>query len=407
MTATTAGTPAPTTPSRAIAPDLARGLMLALIAVANVSWWLYGGEVSSVSAHRVGATGADALFQAIAITAVDARSYPLFAFLFGYGIWQLYSRQQSLGRDERAARRLLQVRHALLLVFGAAHAALLWQGDVLGAYGLAGLVVVWLFLRRRDKTLLVWAAVMVGLLTLGAGFSLLGGLFIPPEMVAETEIPMDMLGGIDSYPASIGARLTFWLALVPLQGLIGLAVPIAMLLGIVAARHRVLEAPEQHRRLLVRTAAIGIPVGWFGAVPAVLVQLGVWDVPDWTASILHIVTGLGAALGYAALFGLLGARIAATGGPGPLARAITAVGKRSLTCYLLQSVVFGVLLAAWGLGLGGVLTSWQAALVAIGTWLLTVVVAAALERAGRRGPAEWLLRRLAYRGQQSAATPVR
>lgn len=406
MTTTTAGAPAPTT-TRAIAPDLARGLMLALIAVANVSWWLYGGEVSSVSAHRAGATGADAVFQAIAIVAVDARSYPLFAFLFGYGIWQLYSRQQSLGRDERAARRLLQVRHLLLLVFGAVHAALLWQGDVLGAYGLAGLVVVWLFLRRRDKTLLVWVAVLVGLLTVAAVLSLLGGLVIPPEMVADTEVPMPQLAGTESYPASIGERLTFWLALVPLQGLIGLAVPIAILLGIVAARHRVLEAPEQHRRLLVRTAAIGIPIGWLGAVPAVLVQLGVWDVPDWTASILHIVTGLGAALGYAALFGLLGARVVAAGEPGPLARAITAVGKRSLTCYLLQSVVFGALLAAWGLGLGGVVTQWQAALVAIGTWALTVAVAAALERTGTRGPAEWLLRRLAYRGQQSAATPIR
>lgn len=37
-------------------------------------------------------------------------------------------------------------------------------------------------------------------------------------------------------------------------------------------------------------------------------------------------------------------------------------------------------------------------LFAVGVWLVTVVAAHALERAGRRGPAEVLLRRLAYRG---------
>jgi uncharacterized protein len=34
----------------------------------------------------------------------------------------------------------------------------------------------------------------------------------------------------------------------------------------------------------------------------------------------------------------------------------------------------------------------------VGVWLVTVAGAYALERAGRRGPAEVLLRRLAYRG---------
>jgi uncharacterized membrane protein YeiB len=68
---------------RSLAPDLARGLMLLLIALANVPWFLYGAATSAVSAHRTGATGPDAVWQTIAITAIDGRSYPLFAFLFG------------------------------------------------------------------------------------------------------------------------------------------------------------------------------------------------------------------------------------------------------------------------------------------------------------------------------------
>ena len=45
-----------------------------------------------------------------------------------------------------------------------------------------------------------------------------------------------------------------------------------------------------------------------------------------------------------------------------------------------------------------------------GLWLVTVAVAMALERAGRAGPAEWAIRRLAYgrpaAGPAAPAQPV-
>jgi uncharacterized protein len=75
---------------------------------------------------------------------------------------------------------------------------------------------------------------------------------------------------------------------------------------------------------------------------------------------------------------------------------VSAVGKRSLSCYLAHSLLFAPVLAAWGLGLGEHLSSWTMALFAVGVWLLTVAGAYALERAGRRGPAEAVLRRLMY-----------
>ena len=77
---------------------------------------------------------------------------------------------------------------------------------------------------------------------------------------------------------------------------------------------------------------------------------------------------------------------------------LTAVGQNSLTCYLGQSVVFGPLLAAWGLGIGGGLNSAAAAAVALGAWALWAVVATLLTQRGRRGPAEWLLRKVTKAG---------
>ncbi|MCK0118563.1 DUF418 domain-containing protein [Isoptericola sp. S6320L] len=391
---------------RALAPDLARGLMLLLIALANVPWFLYGTETSLTSAHREPSTVLDGVWQSVAIVAVDGRSYPLFAFLFGYGIWQSFARQRAAGLEEPAVRRVLQRRHGWLLVFGAVHAALLWFGDVLGAYGLAGLLVVWLFLGRATRTLLIWAATLTGVVVLVALGTLALGAALPPEL---SDVPGDAnpdLAGVTPYLASILPRLGFWLPLTVTQGVFGLMVPVAVLLGIASARARVLEEPGAHRRALTRTAVVGIAVGWLGAVPSLLVHLGTWDVPEWTPVVLHLVTGLFAALGYAALFALLALRVTTEGTPGHVVGALTAVGQRSLTSYLLQSVIFAPLLCAWGLGLGGVLDQWQAALVAVATWLVTVVVAVGLARNDRRGPAERVLRVLTYRGTASSATPV-
>src|SRR5690606_10550044 len=52
-----------------------------------------------------------------------------------------------------------------LLLIGAAHAILLWYGDILVTYALLGFALL-LFRRRTDKTLLIWAAVLFALVPL-------------------------------------------------------------------------------------------------------------------------------------------------------------------------------------------------------------------------------------------------
>jgi uncharacterized membrane protein YeiB len=82
---------------------------------------------------------------------------------------------------------------------------------------------------------------------------------------------------------------------------------------------------------------------------------------------------------------------------GPVVRLLVAGGQCSLSCYLFQSAVFVALLTPWGLGWGAWLGTAEVAVVALGTWLVSVLLAALLRRTGRRGPAEALLRRLTYR----------
>lgn len=394
------------TGERALAPDLARGFMLLFIALANTVWYLWAVPTAGTGTAHPAAEGAlDGAAQFFTVMAVDMRSYPMFAFLFGYGMVQLMRRQEASGASPREASALLRRRNLWLMAFGAAHAALLFVGDILGAYGLAGLLLGWLFLRRADRTLRIWISVLLGLMALLALFSLIGAVLTPADELAAQGSPIQldaMMGSFaeGSYLAAALERIITWPMVVLGQGLLSMSVPVAILLGFLAARSRVLEEPGRHLALLRGTAAVGLSVGWLGGLPLALVQTGVWQTDEARAVMLtfpHVLTGLFCGVGYVALIALIARRIQARG-TGPLSAAVAATGKRSLSAYLAQSLVCAPVLTAWGLGLGAHLTSWTMALFAVGLWLATVAGCAALERAGRRGPAEVLLRRLAYRG---------
>ncbi|MFF3440683.1 DUF418 domain-containing protein [Streptosporangium sp. NPDC002721] len=387
---------------RALAPDLARGFMLLLIAVANTPWYLWGRELRATTIHPPGGSALDRITQVVAIVGVDFRVYPMFAFLFGYGMVQLLSRQRAAGHTEPAVRALLRRRSLWLLLFGFAHAALLWQGDILGAYGLAGLLLSGLFLRRKERTLLVWAAIGMGVLALATLLSVVAACFATnasPGILGY--LPFGAASSAESGPfaAALG-RLAFWPMVVVGQGLLGLVLPVAIVLGFWAARRRILEQPGEHLPLLRRVAVTGIAVGWLGGLPHAAAVMGVLRIPEESMFVFEVsqtATGLPAGLGYAAVFGLAGHRLGRRRRPGPVATAVAATGRRSLSAYLAQSLLCAPVLAAWGLGAGAHLHSASVAGYAIGVWLITVAAAYALERRGSRGPAEALLRRLTYR----------
>src|SRR5690625_3049477 len=150
-------------PVRSLAPDIARGLMLALIAVANVSWLLWGHDGSVGLTPHVPAQGtADSVLQFAMTVAVDHRAMPLFAFLFGYGMVQFHRSRTDRGIQPRIVRVMMRRRHWAMVLLGLLHAALLFSGDVLGAYGVAALLLVWIFFDRRDRTVLIWICVIAG-----------------------------------------------------------------------------------------------------------------------------------------------------------------------------------------------------------------------------------------------------
>ena len=407
-------------PPRALAPDLARGFMLLLIVLANIPWFLYGAQHGLSVGHPVGATGVDRVVQTLMIVLVDARALPMFALLFGYGMVQFARAQEARGTPVAGFRAMLRRRHVALVVIGTLHAALLWYGDVLGPYGILGLVLVPLLFWRSTRAIRIVRGVLVGLLAVFAALSVVSGvalLSVPQEswdtamwMPATTDA-----NGISSYAASVLPRLGEYAFILGFS-VFSLSVPAAILTGWLWAREGVLDRPTEHLPRLRRTAVVGLPVAWLGGVPLMLVHTGVWLTPELSFMFIGVqmLTGLAGGLGYAAVFGLIAARLhsrvgaaerdAAGAKPGPVAGALASVGRRSLSAYLWQSVAMAPLMAAWGFGLGGRIGSAGAAAVAVLIWLASVGWCAWLDRAGRPGPAEVVLRRVTYgdRGRSAA-----
>ncbi|MER7250031.1 DUF418 domain-containing protein [Kribbella sp. NPDC000426] len=375
---------------RALAPDLIRGAMLLLIGLANSANFAFAGQPGVESAPH----GFERILNFLKLTFVDARAYPVFAVMFGYGLVQLARRQRTSGATPGAVRRILLKRNGWLVAFGLLHATLLYFGDFLGAYGVVGIICALFLLNRGDKfhriVLVIWAFMAVEVVVFAAK-AMLAVVNSSGPAHALTNEPNPSLAAT-SYFASLVDRLHEY----PAHFASVLGFIVIVWLGIWAARKQILENPAAHRTLLTRVAVGGLGITVLGGLPLAFVGAG-WLHVDESAvgalSYLSHVSGMFGGPGYVALFGLLVARIHKLSLP---IRAMSALGQRSLSGYLFQSVWWTVLLAPFALDLRFGSTAYTAALVAIGVWLISVAGAYAMSRRSYRGPAETLLRRLVY-----------
>lgn len=374
---------------RALGPDLARGFMLLFIALANSHYFVYSDRV--FGGFPTDGSAPDRVAGLLISTFVDGRAFPMFGVLFGYGVAQIVRRQRESGKDWWPIRKLLWRRSLVLIVLGFLHAMLLYIGDILAAYGVLLFLGVWA-LRWKDRWLFIVAAFVLILTSLPSEDS----LATSSDAADPAMLPPDFLG-------QFADRIVVQPFIAGL-GWIGFVTP--FLIGLWAGRRRILERPAQHLTLLRTTALLGLTIAVAGALPVSLVVGGVLTQPsDHALSILgplHDATGVLGGFGYAALIVLIARGLGDR--QGPVSLAIAAVGQRSLTCYLSQSVVWAVVFTPYLLDLSRTLATTTTALLAVATWLSTVLLADRMRRANYRGPFEILIRRITYQPKRTAAT---
>lgn len=362
--------------TRDLTPDVARAVGLLGVAVVN----------AALLAPHAAVSTADKVTSAVVVGLLENRSWPMFALMFGFGIAAIAGKLQRLGVDAKARRRVLVRRNALLFAVGLAQVVLVFWGDILGVYGLTGMVVVALLGRSR-RTLAVVGAISVVLWTVGT-------------ILTATPGGSDVVPSSPDFLASIGERLVvfaFW------TGANGLLIThlAPMLVGVVLYRSGALHRPAEHLALHRRLVALGLPIGLLGAVPLILMVTGAWTPSSQVHAValgVHAATGVLQGVAYVSAIALWSVRRTAahrTGGP---AARLAAVGSRSLTVYLVHSVLLGVSLSAWALDLAPRLSLAGTYGLGLGVWCVCAAVALVLSALGRPGPADAALRRLTYGG---------
>jgi len=402
--------PTAVTQPRILAPDVARGFTMLGIAVANATTaWLY------ISPDTPGSTAGgvvnNSILDKIAIILgsifTHVRGLPMFATLLGYGVGMIAMSLQRRNYPPKKARLVLIRRYFFLAIFGILHLSLLFFGDIMFVYGVMGIILALLY-RFKDKTLLIITGVLG---TLGLILAAIMTIGVSAEGASSrTEVMtsfIQTLSSPDSYATlvshaftslsfQIGNLLTGFLFFFPI-----------MILGMVAARHNVLGQPEKYKTLLIRFTIVAVIISFGVGIPLGLAEIGV--LPENT--VLHLqslnqVAGIWAGPGIVASIALAtlplqrridAAHAGGTGYPLPVPlQALIALGKRSMTGYLLQSILFVLLTSTFTIGLGRGQGAWEATLIAILIWAITLVIAYALEKANLRGPFEVVHRRLSY-----------
>lgn len=346
----------------------------------------------------------------------------LFTLLFGTGIL-LMTRRETLDTADVYFRRCL-----MLIGFGLANVAvLLFPGDILFIYGLTGLFL-FVFRKARPRTLLILAGVLLlALSAKGIAESRPQALELQAARVlaeaqtagrtltaAEQEKAKTWTRAVErlttesprakkareqrtgGWPSVLVWSWTFWSGVMLQNLLLDTMIESAafMLIGMALFKLGVLTG-ERSWRVYALMAAVGYAIG---------LPLNIWEAVtnwnngflpgDWIIWSTYQLDRLAMTLGHLGLVMLLWK----AGALGFVGRGLRAIGRLGLTNYLGQSAIAAILF--YGFGLWDRLGWAQLWGVCVAVWTLQALFSLLYLRRFSIGPAEWLLRSVAYGRRQ-------
>lgn len=320
---------------------------------------------------------------------LESKALALFSLLFGVGLAMFFERTGHRGRGR--PMRLLLRRLVVLLSLGFLH-MLFWNGDILVAYAVVGLLV--------SPVLLAGPRLAVGLSLACAATEILPlslpGLPAHATMLRQGIAATAVYGG-----GSFGEIFRFrWdetrLYIVPL--LLGTLPHIAglMLAGTAVWRLGLLSNPRRHLALYRAAALAGLVTGGGASALELLEREGQLHL-GVLARLVFSLASFPFAFGYAALFFWA----VANGSCERLLRIFAPIGRMALTSYVTQSLVLGLVFYGYGLGLCGRLPSAPVALGGIAFYGFQIGASHLWLSRFRFGPLEWLWRSLTFGSAQA------
>lgn len=362
--------------SRSARIDVLRGIAVFGILLVNVWSFVWGFQSLRYGVLSVHASIFDVLSVAFVAFFAEQKFYPIFAFLFGAGfVIYTSSLKRKLGRWSNV-NMIYRRRLLWLLGCGIVHGTLIWFGDILTVYSLAGFLILSGLAGAKLAAIRFRLYVWLGLLMVSV--ATISVLSLP--MLDANELAQQ---GVATYQSVLASREIYTNG-----GLLEIAVQrlsdyfdvttqslfilphigTLFLLGALSARMRWLTQPWRHVTLWRRVRLVGFAVGIpFNLIWATLVLSEAIDplhpsAASYFASALLPLGGSCLAAGYVACV-----MLASESWMSALEKWLAPVGKMALTNYLSQSLLCAMLLQGWSFGLGATLppAGWIAVTFAI------------------------------------------
>jgi uncharacterized protein len=378
---------APVSPAERIdAIDILRGLALfGVLAINIVNEFRVSIFEQFLPAAGTTST-ADRAVQTFLTMAIELKALALFSLLFGMGLAIQFER---LAKNPHRATLLLR-RLAVLLMIGLIHLFLIWNGDILTEYSLAGFLVL----------PFLWAP--RGLLATGALLFLALYLVMPllPPVVPwpttawimDHVIDARHVYGMGGFLDILAFRIREVPFIFPLHVFIFPRTIALFLFGMFVWRTDIIRHPADHGRLVLTVAIVGVFAGAAltiaGEAQALLglPSLGLAHHPVMRLATVFLAIGYAAAI-IALVSTARGKRMLAWAAP---------LGRMAFTNYLAQSVIFSWIFYGYGLGLFGRVGVLTALAIGVCIYVAQVMISAQWLRYYRFGPVEWLWRTLMY-----------
>jgi uncharacterized protein len=324
----------------------------------------------------------DSALKAFLSAAVELKAFALFSFLFGVGLAIQFDR---LANNPRRIALLVR-RLMVLLLIGAVHLVLIWNGDILVEYAVAGLIVLPLLFGPGWLALVAAAASLV----LFVAMPLLPPLVqFPSQPWIRDHIAQAAIAyGDGGFCDVLAFRIREIPAIFPLHVLIFPRTIALFLFGALVWRSGILRRASQHRRLLFGIAIAGVACGGALTLAAEATAMLRWPAREAIERLGAVIlaTGYGAAV-----IGLVsvafGQRLLAWAAP---------VGRMAFTNYIAQSLILGWIFYGYGLGLFGRAGVTVALAIGVAVYAVQAGFSAWWLQRYRYGPVEWLWRSAMY-----------
>lgn len=317
----------------------------------------------------------------------QASFYPLFAFLFGYGLMMIKERVEFRGVS---SQHVLLRRLLFLLAIGIIHAFLIWTGDILITYALFGFVLL-LFIRFSSKTLIksaFWLYFIPNFL-----ISLL--LYLIPQEFLQLDETEKAEKAFHTYQQGnfieiTKFRIQEWFEInnsFTLFMMLFLIYPLIQMGAGFAKEHKLENNKENfqyYKKLLVFTLPIAL----------IIKSLPYWRASTYADQYVQDFIG-GPLLATSYLSALF--MVVNSGYMQKIARFFAAVGKMSLSNYLFQSLICTTLFYGYGFGLYGKMTYTNSTLLVIVIFVVQVFFSHFWLEKYSYGPMEWVWRKFTYR----------